>query len=853
MPTMRSIARLSSWPLTVSLGFTLGLAGCGDDSTSTPDESSEGTVADTTTTTTEVTTTGADASTDATSTGAPADTSSDDGSSSSSAADESTTTGEPNMLPVAVDDLYLMVMGDGTLVLEAGEGVLINDSDPDGDALVVSDFDALSTGGGTVDIAADGSISFTPAEGFWGNDGFDYTIDDGNGGTATAHVRVAVMPTTVSLDQVASGSGGFVIEGTMSGDQAGWAVAGGGDVNGDGRADVLVGAYTADVDGVGTGRAYVVHGGAAPGTIALADVEMGEGGFVIDGIGDGDQTGHSIAHAGDVNGDGYADVIVGAPQADALSDDEGRAYVVFGKPDNEPVALASLEAEGTGFMVSGAFANDLVGWSVGGGVDVNGDGLDDVIVGAPQGDVNAFTDAGRAWVVFGRTDSTPVVVTSLGTGGFAIRGYADGDRVGDAVAGAGDVNGDGLEDVVIGSPLANPSGNNSGRAFVVFGRTATSILDLDDVAAGSGGFVIEGIAALDQAGDAVSGAGDVDGDGLCDVIIGALGAEDDLGLQGRSFVVLGKTDTTAVQLADVVGGAGGFLLEGQSEGDLSGWSVGGGGDIDADGRSDVLVGAQNGDYAGYLAGRSYVVYGRIETTEVPLGDIAAGSGGFAIDGQGSNDISGWSLSNAGDVSGDGFADLVIGAYAAPGNTDFGRAYVVFGGDFDASTGVLGTAGDDVLEGTDLDDNIVAGDGADVIHALAGFDTIYAGAGDDRIVLTSPNLYRINGGLGLDTLALDGADIVLDLGGYYETALTEIEGFDLTGTGDNLLLLEARDVRALSKTSNAITVVGDAGDQVVADLEGAGYVDMGVVDGFALYTNGVITLAVAQEVEVFALL
>lgn len=847
---MRSIVRLPSMPCS-TLVVALGLTACSDDSTATPDASSEGTAADTTTSSDTTTTTTADVTTseDSSSTTPPADTSSEGTSSS----EESTTTGEPNMPPVAIDDLYLMVMGDGSLVLEAGEGVLLNDSDPDGDPIEVSDFDAVSAGGGTVAIEADGGITFTPADGYWGNDGFDYTIDDGNGGTATAHVRVAVMPTTVSLGEVASGNGGFVIEGALAGDQAGWTVAGGGDVNGDGHADVLVGAYTADVDGNGEGRAYVVFGGAAPGSISLADVENGDGGFVIDGIDDGDQTGYAIADAGDVNGDGLADIIVGAPQSNAVTDDEGRAYVVFGKSDTDAVALETLEGDTTGFSISGAFVNDLVGYSVGGGVDVNGDGLDDVIVGAPQGDVGAFTDAGRAWVIFGRTSSAPVIVTALGTGGFAIRGYSDGDRVGDAVAGAGDVNGDGLEDVVIGSPYANPSGNNSGRAFVVFGRTATSILDLDDVAAGAGGFVINGIAALDQAGDAVSGAGDVDGDGLSDVIVGALGAEDDLGLQGRSFVVLGKLDTTPIALLDVVDGFGGFLMEGESAGDLSGWSVGGGGDFDADGRADVLVGAQNADYAGYLAGRSYLVYGRIETTEILLGDISTGSGGFAVDGEGSNDLSGWSISHAGDVSGDGFADFVIGAYAAPGNADIGRAYVVFGGDFDASIGLLGTAGDDALVGTDLDDVIVGGAGNDAISAMAGFDTVHAGAGDDRIVLTSPNLYRIDGGLGFDTLALDGGDVVLDLGGYYETAISGIEVLDLTGTGDNLVLLELRDLRALSKTSNLTTVLGDAGDQIVADLEGAGFVDLGVTDGFAVYSNSVLSLAVAEEVEVFALL
>ncbi len=839
MITMRSVglARSGLWLVALACG-------CGDDTAALDagDTTGPGTTSGGDSSTTMVadsSSSAADTSTTSSAATTVADTSGSDESSSS--------TGTPNSPPVAVDDLYVMVMDDAPLALAARQGVVVNDSDPDGDPITVTDFDALSQQGGAVAVQPDGALTFTPSAGFWGEDGFEYTIDDGNGGSATARVRLMVTPTTVSLGQVTAGIGGFTIEGNSG--EAGWSVGGGGDVDGDGHADVLVGAVSADVDGTGEGRAFVVFGKSDGETVALADVLAGEGGFAIDGDADTDQAGFSIAHAGDVNGDGLADVVVGAPQANAVSDDEGRAYVVFGKPDGDAVALETLAADGAGFVIDGIASNDLAGTAVAGAVDVNGDGLDDLIVGAPQANVGGVLDAGRAWVVFGKADTDPVLLADLdgGAGGFTIDGIATDDHTGAAVAGGGDVNGDGLEDIIIGVPYANPAGGNSGRAYVVFGKSTTTPVDLADVLGGSGGFTIAGIAALDLAGAAVAGGGDVNGDGLCDVVIGALGAEGDLGLQGRSFVVFGKSDGTAVLLADVVTGTGGFLIEGEVAGDFSGWSVAAGGDRDGDGLADVVIGAQGADFVGFAAGRTYAVSGRLETMAIALGEIASGMGGFAIDGEADQDLSGWSVANASDVSADGFADLVIGA---PQDGGLGRAYVVFGGDFDASIALVGTPGDDELFGTDDDETIVGGDGADTLHAMAGFDTVYGGRGDDLIALTSPNFFRIDGGLGFDTIVLEGDGLALDLPAYFEPAIAGIEGVDLTGTGDNTLFLETRDLRALSKTSNTLIVVGDEGDQVVAELGAAGFADLGSANGFAAYSDGVVTLLVADAVEVF---
>jgi len=781
----------------------------------------------------------------------PADTSSSDGADVSSAS----STGTPNEPPIAVDDAYLVAMDAVPLQVDATMGVLVNDIDPEGGALLVDGSDALSTRGSTVAVVADGAFAFTSPAGMWGADAFGYTAADEDGATDDALVRIMVAPTTIGVGELAGDPVGFPILGVTDLDEAGFSVAGGGDVNGDGFADIVVGARSTDVVANSEGRVWVAFGKPDGDALALADAAESGTGFAIDGVGGLDQAGHAVAIAGDVNGDSLADVLIGAPFADPLGNDEGMAWVVFGKADTDTVALATLAADGAGFAIAGLVGDDNLGFAVAGGGDVDGDGLDDVLVGAPLSDVGALANAGRAWLVHGKTDTAPVDLAEVGTGvgGFVIRGFDVDARAGDAVAVLGDVNGDGLADVAVGAPLGDAGGGNSGQVYVVWGKSDGTAVDLDDIIAGVGGFTIDGEEASDQAGDAIARAGDIDGDGLADLVIGAPGAEADpdaADVAGRSYVVLGKDDGFTVDLVDVVDGVGGFVLDGEGQFDLSGFSVGGGGDIDGDGLADIVVGAHGVDAAGFGAGRTYVVYGRTDTTAIVLADIASGMGGFAIDGESTNDLLGWACAIAGDVSGDGLADVVGGAPEAPGGNGPGHAYAIFGGDFRGLVTVLGTDADDVLEGTASDESLVGGLGADLLRSGGGYDVIYAGPGDDSIALASTELFRIDGGTGFDTLVLEGSDVQLDLDAFYDLAIVGIERIDLTGLGDNSLFLGTRSLRALSNTSNELVVVGDDGDQVVADFTGAGFVDSGIVDGFQVWSNGVLTLLVDADVQAF---
>lgn len=271
-----------------------------------------------------------------------------------------------------------------------------------------------------------------------------------------------------------------------------------GDLNGDGHEDLAVGATTFDAAGGAIpGRVYVYFGG--PGADATPDV-------VLTGESVGDRFGYALAAAGDVNGDGSRDLIVGAYQNDARGANAGRAYVYFGGPGLDSVP---------DLVLNGATAGDQFGIAVAGVGDVNGDGRDDLLVGARFNATGGF-QAGRAYVFFGGTslDAVPdLVITST----------TPGERFGFTVARAGDVNGDWRDDFLVGAYLNSAHGLEAGRAYVFFGGPgvdATSDLVLDGESAG------------DHFSDGLAGA-DVNGDGRSDILVGA---SQRAGATGRAYV-----------------------------------------------------------------------------------------------------------------------------------------------------------------------------------------------------------------------------------------------------------------------------------------------------------------------------
>lgn len=813
--------------LAVILPATL-LVACGDDSTVTPSETdgSTGTPEGSSTTSTTDLTTGITMSgsgtTDVDESSTAADVSTTDAESSSSS-------GIPNEDPLAGADFYLTDTAAKGLVVDAAEGLLVNDSDPEREDLVVSAFDETSEAGGIVEIEPDGSFVYTPPDPFWGEDVFTYTAEDPLGGTAIGRVRVAVAPTTESLDDVADATAGVRVTGPSADDRLGASVAGGADVNGDGFADTVFGADDALADE--RGAAYVVFGGPDAGVTDAAAVEGGMGGFAILGPAAASSTGYSVAMLGDVNGDGLGDIGVGVTDGSG----PGGAYVVFGSDSPGTVDLDALGANG--FAINGGAA---FGQSVGAAGDVNDDGLQDIIVGDPT----ANAGGGMAVVVFGKADTAAVDSDALGANGFRIDGTVA--SLGAAVAGAGDVNVDGFDDLIIGAHASAIAG----RVFVIYGKADTDSISEDDLLMDdSAGIVVSGAAAFDLFGQAVSGAGDINGDGRADVIFGGPGLDvgEDSGA-GQVFVLYGATDLTSTTITDIAAGTGGFMLGGAGQFDFAGWSVGAAGDLDRDGFDDVVIGAQGVDEAGSNAGRIYVLYGSDALGSGLLGDLSPGDGGFTLDGETSQQFAGWAVHGSADSNGDGFDDLSLGVPEADG--DAGLGFVSFGGNYSGMDRIGFSADADVITGTEADETLVGGQGDDELISGGGADIVSGGAGNDVIAIVDGGFRRIDGGSGVDTLRLDGGGFSLDLGNFFDVVITDIEEIDLTGDGDNALFLSTHHLLALSATSNTLRVRGDAGDQLVADLSGAGFVDEGSDGMVTTYSNGIASIVVDDAVEAF---
>lgn len=345
-------------------------------------------------------------------------------------------------------------------------------------------------------------------------------------------------------------------------------------------------------------------------------------------------------------------------------------------------------------------------------------------------------------------------------------------------------------------------------------------IELSTITTGTGGFVINGEVVNDRSGSSVSAAGDVNGDGLADLIVGANFSDPNGNYSGRSYVVFGKSAGTAINLSTVSNGSGGFVINGEVVNDQSGFSVSAAGDVNGDGLADLIVGAPQSDPNGNYSGRSYVVFGKSSGTAINLSAIANGSGGFAINGGSASDNSGRSVSAAGDVNGDGLADLIVGAWVSsgPNGNVSGRSYVIFGSTTGAfsQTAVdqMGNTDDNALSGTSAAETIVAHTGNDSITGNSGADVIYAGAGDDSITLNADNIAklsagirngnyaRIDGGSGIDSLKLDGSGISFDLNAIANQSgatplsssrIESIEKIDLSGSGNNSLLFSVRDV------------------------------------------------------------
>ena len=670
---------------------------------------------------------------------------------------------------------------------------------------------------------------------------FTVVATDSLGNRATKEVSLPIIDVvdSIALADVEDNdyAGGFVINGASGNDNSGWSVSDAGDVNGDGFDDLIVGAPFRSENGLNSiGISYVVFGQSSGTEINLSAIENGSAdvGFAIKAVanlGGQDDSGYSVSGAGDVNGDGFADLMVGAKDGDANGDvnsNSGTGYVIFGQSTEAIIELSALEqgSNASGFVINGAGSNDDTGFSVSNAGDVNGDGLDDVIVGSPL--AGSFSQ-GSSHVVFGTTAGAVVELSAIENGtnneGFVIKGVNNQDGSGYSVSNAGDVNGDGLDDLLVGAyrgGILNPSRANGGISYVIFGTTAGAVVELSALNADTG-FVINGASGSDESGVSVSAAGDVNGDGLDDIIIGAHFDDPNGTESGASVVVFGQSAGGVIELSAIEQGSNvnGFVINGVSANDHSGFSVSGAGDVNGDGLDDLIVGAKNVDAVvadpnNVQSGASFVVFGKASGAAVELSAIENGSqsDGFVIKGENSNGHSGYSVSGAGDVNGDGFDDLIVGAPNHDNNS--GDSYVVFGGQGHPAATNIGTAGNDTLQGDGLINHIVAGRGDDQLIGAGGADVLRGGAGNDVLAISDLSFASLDGGAGMDTLRLD-ASLLLGLSKIANNKIKSIEKIDLMQSGvDATVGLNILDLIHLNESSTLV-IEGNVGDVVNLEL------------------------------------
>jgi hypothetical protein len=402
-----------------------------------------------------------------------------------------------------------------------------------------------------------------------------------------------------------NGTNGLTFTGEAAGDQAGWSVAATGDINDDSLNEILIGAPQASPNNVtNAGITYVVYSSFAPfSTIFLSGLTGKTTGFAIDGIAEGDNSGWSVNTVGDVNNDGKADIIIGAPYADSMGVDAGDSYVYYGNTTVfDHVFLSGLDV-GRGFTLNGVAAGDHAGWSVGSVGDFNGDQLNEILIGAPNASSVGPGD-GDSYVFYsGYPLFNSLFLSALdGSNGYAINGALAGENSGTSISSIGDINGDNIDDLFIGAPNANSNGVNSGNGYVLFGGTSifnsVFLSGLD----GTNGYVVVGANETDNTGMTVSPAGDINADGIGDLLIGAPNASPNGDESGAAYVVFGGVHGFSSLYLAGLDGTLGFKINGESAGNHFGSSVSKAGDFNGDGLDDFIIGAPD-------AGKSYIVFG----------------------------------------------------------------------------------------------------------------------------------------------------------------------------------------------------------------------------------------------------
>ena len=562
----------------------------------------------------------------------------------------------------------------GITVASAGD----IDGDGHSDIIVGAPFHSLATGAAYIYLGSNLTSPSATLNGVSPLGGFGVSVSsagDINGdGYSDVIVGAAAVSSNTGAAYIYVGSitgianaaaPSTTLSGTSTNQFFGISVASAGDMNGDAFSDIVIGAFGVSTN---TGAAYIYEG-------TLTGISnSATPALTINGANAGDNFGASVASSGDINGDGYSDVLVGAPNSSTAT---GNGYVYQGRTD--------ISTTTNTLSMVGQSGSDRYGISVSSGGDINADGYSDVLVGAigySGGILN-----GAVYVYLGSAsglNTTPSAIFS-----------PDGnqDEVGWDVAAAGDIDGDGYGDILIGAKFTIVSGGASQGVVYIYRGNSSGVPTLSAT--------LSGLNMGDVFGESVSGAGDVNGDGYSDIIIGAPGVSTTNSLGGAAYLYMGSA--AGIQSTDVP-----IVLNGLAANATFGASVAYAGDLNGDGYGDIIIGAPNlgGGYnlqdlvvgqfnTGSGIGSAYVFYGNKKgiannaTADVALTDPSVVDFGISV-------------SSAGDVNGDGFSDVIIGASSGDNTGNPGTAEIFLG-----TAGGLSTSASTILNGASPGDEFGA--------------------------------------------------------------------------------------------------------------------------------------------------
>ncbi|MBN1956286.1 MAG: FG-GAP repeat protein [Anaerolineae bacterium] len=527
------------------------------------------------------------------------------------------------------------VNGDGYAEVIVGAPYYDNgDVDAGAAFIFFGSVDGLSTTPGWTVEFSQASAHFASAVAMAGDvngDGFGDVIvsapefDDGqvDEGSVYAYYGSATGPSTAP---------DWMVEGDQDDAFLGSAIKAAGDVNGDGYADVIVGAELYDNSESNEGMVFVYHGSA--GGLGLAPAWVANGGQI------NARFGSAVSTAGDVNGDGYYDVVVGAILYDAGESNEGAAFVYHGSATGLEVTPA--------WMMEGDQDFGYYGAAVGMAGDVNGDGYGDVLVGM-TGYENGEISEGAAFLYYGASSGLDTSPAWVGESDQA------GAQMGNQVSTAGDVDGDGYADLVIAAEQYDNELANEGRLFVYHGSSSGPAATPD--------WIVEGDQENCGFGTSTGLAGDVNGDGYSDIVVGSPRSNEGEDNEGMAYAFYGSTDG----LQETAN----WTAEGDQDGAMMGAAVGTAGDVNGDGYADVIVGLPYYDNGQEDEGAAVVYHGSAWGLNTTADWMVEGDQAWAY--------MGLSVGSAGDVNGDGYGDVVVGA---DGYTDAygdeGAAFVYHG-------------------------------------------------------------------------------------------------------------------------------------------------------------------------------